>query len=223
VIAAAHAADAAARQAAMGQVGELRISAVTSAFVDPLPAILADFQDSHPDVDIRLDEVDTHVAVQALRRGETDVALVRQLATPLDCRRVTLRRENFVLAVPRVWAEHSDQPWTLQSVADLPWIWLPRAISPDYHDQVVACCRAAGFSPQARHTARSITSQLAMVASGLGVTLVPESAARHVHDGHSATHFVTLDRPTTIELAAVWHRDENVLVDAFLASARHVS
>ena len=221
VIAASQAADAAARRAAMGQVGELRISAVTSAFADPLPAILADFQDSHPDVDIRLGEVDTHVAIQALRRGETDIALVRQLATPPGCQRTTLRRENFVLAVPRVWAERADQAWTLQSVADLPWIWLPRAISPDYHDQVVACCRAAGFSPQARHTARSITSQLAMVASGLGVALVPESATGHGHDGHPATHVVTLDRPTTIELAGVWRRDDNVLVDAFLASARH--
>jgi hypothetical protein len=60
---------------------------------------------------------------------------------------------------------------------ELPWIWLPRSISPDYHDQVVACCLAADFAPEARHTARSITSQLAMVACGLGVAIVPESAA----------------------------------------------
>jgi DNA-binding transcriptional LysR family regulator len=221
LLGASEAADAAVRQAADGQAGELRIGAVTSAFGDPLPRLLELFQAAHPRVDVRVREVDTHVAVQSLRRREIDVALARQLATPPGCERVTLRREPFVLAVPVSWAPASDEPWNLAATAELPWIWLPRSISPDYHDQVVACCRAAGFAPDARHLARSIYSQLAMVASGLGVALVPAGAAHRPEDpAASRIRFVRLEHSATIDLAAVWRRETSPLVEGFIASAR---
>ena len=221
LVGASEAADTAVRQAADGQAGELRIGAVTSAFSDPLPRVLELFQQAHPRVDVRVREVDTHVAVQSLRRREVDVALARQLGTPPGCERITLRREPFVLAVPAAWAPASDQPWDLAATAELRWIWLPRSISPDYHDQVVACCRAAGFAPDARHIARSITSQLAMVGSGLGVALVPAGAA-HGPEGADASRvrFVRLDHSATIDMAAVWRRESNPLVEGFIESAR---
>ena len=194
---------------------------MTSAFSDPLPRVLELFQLAHPRVDVRVREVDTHVAVQSLRRREIDVALARQLATPPGCERVTLRTEPFVLAVPASWAPASDEPWDLAATAELRWIWLPRSISPDYHDQVVACCRAAGFAPDARHIARSISSQLAMVASGLGVALVPEGAAHRPEDVDVARiRFVRLENSATIDLAAVWRRESSPLVDGFITSAR---
>lgn len=214
-------AETAAKQAADGQAGELRIGAVTSAFSDPLPSALSLFRHDYPRVEITVEEVDTHVAVQALRRRELDVALVRKLATPPDCERVTLRSEQFVLAVPGEWEGSAQVPRDLAAAATLPWIWLPRHISPDYHDQVAACCRAAGFAPETRHTAHSITSQLAMVACGLGIALVPESAApRPGSSDHGSTRFVRLDRTPTIDLAAVWRRDTTTLIDGFLASVR---
>ncbi|GGG56125.1 LysR family transcriptional regulator [Kocuria dechangensis] len=221
LVGASTAAEAAARHAADGQAGELRIGAVTSAFNDPLPGALSLFRRGHPRVEIQVEEVDTHMAVRMLRRRELDVALVRQLATPPDCRRAILRSEQFVLAVSADWAGTPLAPHDLGSAAELPWIWLPRHISPDYHDQVVASCRAAGFAPEARHTAHSITSQLAMVACGLGVALVPESAAPRPGSPDSrSTHVVALDRTPTIDLAAVWRRDTTPLVDDFLTSVR---
>jgi hypothetical protein len=55
-------------------------------------------------------------------------------------------------ALPTRWSAALDQPVSnLAVAAELPWIWIPRTISPDYHDQVVACYRAAGFAPDARH------------------------------------------------------------------------
>lgn len=217
IVAAAADAEEAVRQAASGQLGDLRIGAVTSAFIDPLPTILRVFAETHPRVEVHLEETDTHTAVQALLEHQLDIALVRQLATPPNLDRERLRRERFVLAIPAAWAP-AKQRWNLRAAADLPWVWLPREISPDYHDMVVACCRAAGFSPLARHTARSITSQLTMVASGLGVALVPGSAGHRGGDKH--TTFIEIEKAAMIELAAVWRRGATAIIDGFLASAR---
>ena len=81
-----------------------------------------------------------------------------------------------------------------------------RHISPDYHEQVVACCRANGFAPTVTNTAHSIVSQLAMVACGIGVALVPETAAEHALGPHEGVRFMRI-RAATIHLAAVCRTD----------------
>jgi DNA-binding transcriptional LysR family regulator len=90
-----------------------------------------------------------------------------------------LRRDQLVAVVPtahRLATTPAAHPVDLAELADDPWVWLPREVSPGYHDELVAACRAAGFSPDARHSATSIDSQMAMVACGLGVTLAPQTS-----------------------------------------------
>lgn len=197
-------AESATRDAASGQVGHLRIGAVTSAFFDPLPTMLAAFRATHPRVEVVLQELDTHHAARALTDGAVDLALVRRLAAPPGIARRTLLEEHFVLAVPTTWDHVPKGPVNLAAVADLPWVWLPRHISPDYHDQVVACCRAAGFAPLVTNTADSIVSQLAMVACGIGVAVVPESSAEHAIGPVGQVRFSRFRGAATIQLAALW-------------------
>jgi len=216
LINAAQEAEEAARQAAEGQLGLLRIGAVTSAFFDPLPDMLATFRAAHPRVEIVLQELDTHDALRALTERAIDVALVRQLATPPGLQRRTLLNEEFVLAVPSVW-ELGTELANLSETADLPWIWLPRHISPDYHDKVVACCRDNGFAPPVTNTAHSIVSQLAMVACGIGVAVVPESAAVHARPPGNRVSFLRFRGAATIQIAAIWQaQPSNAAVAAFL-------
>ena len=46
-------------------------------------------------------------------------------------------------------------------------------MSPHYHDQIIATCVEAGFSPQIRHEARLWQTVVTMVEFGMGVALVP--------------------------------------------------
>lgn len=223
LLATAAAAERSVKAASAGLRGELRVGAVTSAVTHPLRAALTAFRHTHPDVEVRVDEVDTHIAVAAIQRRELDLALVRLLATPAGCRRHTLVSEPFVLAIPDNWPlAQRKTSIDLAAASDLPWIWLPRQIAPDYHDQVVACCRAADFAPDARHGARSITSQLAMVAAGLGVALVPRHTATST--ATTGVHLIRLRHTVNIELAAIWRADASTavtdLVDSTIKASR---
>jgi DNA-binding transcriptional LysR family regulator len=209
------------RQAAGGQLGQLRIGAVTSAFFDPLPDMLAAFRATHPRVEVVLQELDTHHATRAISDHAIDIALVRHLTTPSGLERRTLLEEESVLALPASWDIDQHDPAELTAAADLPWVWLPRQISPDYHDQVVACCRANGFAPTVTNTAHSIVTQLAMVACGIGVALVPETSAEHAVGPRGGVHFVRFRGAATIALAALWRRPPgNPAVVAFLHTSR---
>lgn len=100
----------------------------------------------------------------------------------------------------------------------MPWVWIPRRISSDYHDQVLACCHAVGIVPNQRHLTRSVATQLAMVGAGAGVAIAPASA---VPDGPTAKAVRQQHLPAKVtastELSAI-HRDEpDLLIERFLA------
>jgi len=212
LVAASADAESAVRLAAQGQLGELRIGAVTTAFTHVLPKALAAHARSHPGVDIGVREVDTHLGSELLQRREIDIAVVRHGPARPWLRHVTLASEPFVLAAPAGWQLPPEVETDLAAAADLPWVWIPRSGTPDYHDQVASCCRNAGFTPLARHTAQSISSQLTMVGAGLGVALVPASSAAR-QDGIQTVHVRT---PLTIAMSALFRTDADLLVAEFI-------
>src|SRR5215208_6666629 len=75
---------------------------------------------SQPPLSQAVKSLESRLGVPLLHRTTREVALVRQLAAPRDCERVTLRREEFVLAVPAAWGTGADDAWDLASTAELP-------------------------------------------------------------------------------------------------------
>ena len=221
LLADAERAEQVARHTQAGLTGTIRLGAVTSAFADPLPGILEKFRAERPAAMLRVREVDTHDGRDAVLRGELDAVLVRQVPSDRRLRSLPLRRDHFVAALPATHplAAESSAPLDLAALADEYWVWLPRRISPNYHDELVAACRHYGFSPTATHTANSIASQLAMVACGLGVTLVPNASAAQHRRGviyRELTHTLEL-----VELSLLWRAgDDEPLVKAFMATAK---
>lgn len=182
IVAAAQRAQEVAARAEAGLVGALRIGVVTAALSEPLLSTLAAFSRSRPHVDLRVVEVDTPAGQHALIHHEIDIGVMRLSAPSRTLTVRPWRRDHFVLALP---PEHSaavaaPRPVDLARFADDAWVWLHRDASPDYHDELMATCRRAGFTPEVRHRANSITTQLTMVACGLGITLVPNGAAQSI-------------------------------------------
>jgi DNA-binding transcriptional LysR family regulator len=203
IVAAAQRAQEVATQAEAGLVGTLRIGVVTSALGEPLLSTIGTFRRSRPQVELQVVEVDTRVAAEHLLQRDIDVAVVR-LSTPVrHLRTQPWRRDCFVIALPgdHPVVTETTGPVDLARFADEPWVWLARDTSPDYYNQLTATCREAGFSPTVRHVANSIATQLAMVACGLGVTLVPNVATRSIPA--PATYRPLTNRADLVELSLV--------------------
>lgn len=206
-------AETAARHAASGRGGRLRIGAVATAFSWPLPLVLKEFQQIAPDIEIRTDEIDTHEAPAKLLDRTLDWAVVRQTAPVRGTITTRLFVDQFVAALP---VDHpaavTDGPLDLADLSGDRWVWLHRQISPDYHDVMAAICRNSGFSPIPAHWARSVTSQIAMVECGLGVTVVPAAAG----GSNPGVRFKSLSYGTaSIELTAMSRSAPDALVQRF--------
>jgi DNA-binding transcriptional LysR family regulator len=219
VAAAQHAQDIA-TQAEAGLAGTLRIGVVTSALGEPLLGTIRAFQRHRPQVQTRVLEVDTPAGRQGLLQRDIDVAVVRLSAPVRDLRTQPWRRDSFIIALPAGHpAATETAPVDLARFAEEPWVWLRRDVSPDYHDQLMATCHNAGFTPDVRHVANSIATQLAMVGCGLGVTLVPNVAVRSALPP-TVTYRSLTNRAELVELSLVTRENpEEPLVREFLRIA----
>ncbi|PZS30999.1 MAG: LysR family transcriptional regulator [Pseudonocardiales bacterium] len=223
LLAASERASTATAHAQSGQQGSLTLGAVTSAFADPLPSILSRFRETRPRVEVRAHEIDTHGGVQALLDLTLDIALVRYSGRDPRLRTHVLRRDHLLMALPTSHPRAHEPDVEIASMADERWVWIPRAVSPDYHDELISACRRAAFSPVVHHHATSIHSQLMMVACGLGVALVPHTAAAAA----AAISYLPLREPyPLVGLALVLRADDpepltEQFVDCALSTAEH--
>ncbi|MNR33992.1 HTH-type transcriptional regulator GltC [compost metagenome] len=79
------------------------------------------------------------------------------------------------MALPSDHPLASRKRISLSGLANEPLVMFSRKVSPVYFDNLIATCRASGFSPRVLHEVRSVASQIAFVSYGQGIALVPAS------------------------------------------------
>ena len=165
-----------ARRAARGELGELRVGFTSSLpFTDLLPDALNAYRRRFPQVRLQLREMFTPEQFQALVRGELDVGFVRlQAGTPpagIVLREVA--RNPLRLVVNAAHRLAGAAQVHLAELAGEDFISLPADVGTDLPGVLRALCRQAGFEPRIVQTAREATTQIGLVAAGLGVAVLP--------------------------------------------------
>lgn len=204
-------------EAVAGQSGMLTIGAISTAMFDVLPRLIDQLKQDYPHLTVSVREIDSVEAVPALEAGDIDLAFARldgDLGSAIQS--LPLREDRLMVALP------SDHPLaartriSLSSLASEPLVMFSRKVSPVYFDNLIATCRASGFSPRVLHEVRSVASQIAFVSCGQGIALVPASLKKLAPDN------VVL-RPLTQKLhvvttAVAWNSERpNPLVTELVA------
>jgi DNA-binding transcriptional LysR family regulator len=209
-----------ARRIDSGQTGRLRIGFVGSALVSFLPGIVQRFRAARPNVEIELRERSTIEQVDGLAAGLVDVGLVPLPVEEGDLHAEILLREQAVAALPAGHPLAALRRVPLERLATEPFVMFPRAQAPGFHDRLLAGLAATGTPPRIVQNAAEMQTIVGLVATGIGVSLVPASVA------HLALQGVAY-RPVTsgpmVELAAITRRtEESPVVHAFLELAREL-
>jgi DNA-binding transcriptional LysR family regulator len=213
----------AAQRAARGETGQLVVGFVGSAAYDMFPQALSEFRAKRPGVHLILREQTTVEELDALRRGTIDVGLMRawSLEEP-GLELEVLRREPFVIAVATSHAVSKRRRVLLRTLSNEPWIAFEYTAGPGLNAQLVRACEGAGFQPRIAQTAGHIPTMLSLVASGLGIALLPAQVQTLRTRG---VRFVRLQDPALTTAVVVGSRraESNPAVPAFLALLRKAS
>ena len=164
------------RMAAHGLAGRLRIAFTASVpLFDAFSAMLRDFRTRYPEVELDLQHMTTGEQIAALTAGQIDIGFMRPspaFRIPVPIREQTLWRDELMLALPARQAADS-QPVALSALADQPFVLHPRVLGGGLHEHILALCSEAGFVPRIAQPARETSTMLALVAAGLGLSIVP--------------------------------------------------
>jgi DNA-binding transcriptional LysR family regulator len=148
-----------------------------------------------------------------------DVAFVRPTQTADDLTLDVVWREPVVAVVPVGSPLAKRKPLGLNDLHDQPFVLFPRESAPDFHQDLVDACRSAGFLPDVVHECSAMPTVVAVVAAGLGVSLVPQSISRIALKGVSYLPLDGVDLHARI--AMISHStNSRPLVRAFTDSVR---
>ena len=180
------------QRVARGEVGLLRIGfSSTLPLTKLLRDVVADHRRTHPDVALNLREMHSQQQFDGLLRGELDVGLVRyNESAPEGIRLVVLRRDPLRLVVPASHRFARRKSVAIAECRDEPFIGFPGDAGTGTGPLLKRLCAQAGFEPRIAQEAREATTQIGLVAAGLGIAVLPAPLEAVRIEG---VHYVSLE------------------------------
>lgn len=207
-----------ARALGRGKAGRLILGLPTSFAMSMLHAMLLDYANECPDVNIQLVARPKAALLADLKHGTVDLTIVAGGIEEQSCESLSLWSERILVAVP--------QSWPLATRAFVYWIDLidevvlmsSRGLGPELKEMLTTKLAANGSLPRVEDHAIGSEALLSLVAVGRGVTLQSEGAVRTTHPG--LVHLEMHDRTGTswITYSACWKKKyNNPALASFLA------
>ncbi|WP_151635975.1 LysR substrate-binding domain-containing protein [Noviherbaspirillum aerium] len=167
-----------ARSVASGNLGRLDIGFTGSMVYRHVPRIVSGFIDQHPGIEVTLREQSSMEQIEGLQHLQLHAGFINTPHVPEGLSGLALPEDPFVCCVPDTHVLATRTHIELKELAESPFIMFAREVSPANYDNVISICRHAGFEPQTRFAARQWLTIAALVANGLGVSIVPQSLTR---------------------------------------------
>lgn len=194
------------RSVAAGETGSLSLGVVGSATLTILPRLMRILHRDLPGINVGVvAELLTPAQEELLEDHRIDIGLLR---LPVRSPRLvwrTVDHDPLVLVVPE---SHRLAGGTslvdVRQIRDEPFIAYPADSGSVVRDAVLNQCRVAGFVPNVTIEVSETSTILGLVSSGLGVSLVPQSARGMAPAGTVIRELVD---PKEIEIALTWRED----------------
>lgn len=204
-----------ARLADRGIIGTLKLSFISSAIFGYLQEAIRKFDMLYPHVAVHMEQATYQEIIDDLEEDRIDVGIIR---TPFALpKKITVCKEQFesyCVALPINHLLAGKKSVELEDIVEDPLIVFPRNAAPFHYDQIVSLYHERGLVPNFGQEAIEQSTIAALVASNMGVALVPESVRALKFPG--VTH-VTLKGPNfTTSLATISAHPEKTIIKNFL-------
>jgi DNA-binding transcriptional LysR family regulator len=197
-----------ASQIGRGEAGTVSIGFVSSAVYGVLPDLLRHFRESVPAAKVELQELEPAEQLEGIEQFRLDLGLMHAALHESTLGSVVVSSDRLIAAIPEGHPAARSSQVSLRDLAGETFFIPKRHSHSGYYEIVLAACKSAGVVPARIQPTRLLQTAVALVAGGLGVTLVPQS-----FDGNLYIKGV-LYRPLAgtapvARLIAVWNKENN--------------
>lgn len=209
----------AARLATAGESGTLHIGVSGSVTVRLLPTLVQAFSPQYPKVRLELREGTNLELLSMVEGGTLDLGFVRiPVNRPPDLRFQLVEEDRLCLALPRGHALTKKSAIPLAALEGQPFIgYVPSPVG-GLHTAVSQVLQSAGVAPRITQEAVQVQTALGLVASGLGVAMVPTANTPYQRSSGAVFRPIAdLPSDAHIGIALAYHsRNENPALQRFL-------
>jgi len=163
------------RKRARGQSSALSIGYMPSAAAEFLHPALSALRKKHPEIKVRLIDLSPGEQIEALRRGDLDLALIGDPGQFIG-REFYVRKIAslpVLVALPESHAHADDKEVLLADLRNDHFVGALDSDLPGHNRWIMKLCRSAGFRPRFVGDAESLSHGLATVVSEGAVGLIP--------------------------------------------------
>lgn len=190
--------------------GTLSIGTVASFGVALLPEYIREFREQYPQVTFQLWEGDTHRITELLTSGVVEIGIIRSAHDENIFHSISLPPEPLVAAVHRNYCE---------IITDLKYLNLadlkgqPLSIHRRMESLIFQSCIQTGFEPAIICKGDDVRSLLAWADHGVGIAIIPRSAAELVPTAHLDIYEIVnprIELPQTV----IWRKQGYISAQA---------
>lgn len=207
-------------KAGQGRLGRIDVGMFGSGIFGVLPKILLAFREANPEVNIVLHNINKREQIDALRQHRLTVGFNRLLPDEPDIAVELIVKEKVFLAINRKepLSKRKEIPWA--ELGHYPLVLFPSGSRPSFIDWVLDLCRADGIKPWVAQEVGDAVNGVALVASGFGICIVPESATNMKLPGVVYRPLLR-SPPPEVDLSCIYRvNDDSPVLRLFLEIAR---
>ncbi|MGH7739179.1 MAG: LysR family transcriptional regulator substrate-binding protein, partial [bacterium] len=141
-----------------------------------LPPILTAFRKSHPKIEVQLKEESSPGLARDLEQGEIELAILDEAGLRPGLGHQTVLAEELWLALPAKHPLAKKKNLSLKQIAEEPFILMKPGNG--FRQITLELYRKEGLSPKVVFESGGIETVQALVAAGLGISLVPQMVAK---------------------------------------------
>jgi len=183
------------QQYAAGVRGQVRVFANISSIVEFLPNALASFLKLHPEIHVQLEEHVSSSIAQAVADNRADLGIVSELPAINGLITVPFRADELVVVVQPEDPLAAQAQLSFQQIVERAFVGLHAESS--LHHLLTRAAADTGKQLNLRIQVTSFDAACAMVAAGLGISIVPRAAS---------TPYLQSLRLVSLPLAETWAR-----------------
>jgi len=207
------------RRAAQGKVGTLVIGFVNTASYEVLPRSIAVYREHYADIDLALKPMHSYMAIEELRLGRIDLAFIRPPAAVLidqGFKLAVVAREPMYVALPQRHPLSRKKTIPLDALEGMPFVGYTPQDGRYFHEMIMGLFAQYRVRPNIVYES-VMPTMFAIVEAGMGLALVPASAAHTRRKGLCYRPLRVGGKPIEA-LMYVAHRadDDSVMVRSFI-------
>ncbi|MFB4411390.1 LysR family transcriptional regulator [Pantoea agglomerans] len=162
-----------------GEEGELRIGFTSSA---PFTAVVSDalfrFRQRWPQVHIKMQEINTRQQLVPLHEGQLDLGVMRNTPLPADLRHQLLLSEPLYAVVHKAHPLAGAEKISVTALAAEPFVFFDPQGGTALYSDILALLHRYHIKPYITQEVGEAMTILGLVATGLGVSILPASFRR---------------------------------------------